>query len=309
MATQNFKRNLLLNLYREEKISVFFLLPLKRDKNVWHLQPLSSVRRPLAFLPVTLSASSSYSAILISSPPSFTFSVFVFLYLKWVFCRQHIDHLCFFLSTLPIFYLEISICCRKGDPFQGPKLGSCLTLGKELSEETRADKTRDFIGKGHPGGEQEGEGTRENCPAAWLAVLGFMVMGLVSGWSLANLSNSVFPGGARIAQPRWTLARGILGSGQTGSVSSRPFPNSSGWWWLISSVFFIRISCHKTTHADGYYGAWPGWAVSISVLPLTNPFALKVIMDNKGFLLFFFFSVCLTVFYSSITSLLPFKIF
>ena len=45
-------------------------------------------------------------------------------------------------------------CCRKGDPFQGPKLGSCLTLGNELSEETHADKARDFIGKGHPGGEQ-----------------------------------------------------------------------------------------------------------------------------------------------------------
>ena len=28
------------------------------------------------------------------------------------------------------------LCCRKGDPFQGPKLGSCLTLGNELSEET-----------------------------------------------------------------------------------------------------------------------------------------------------------------------------
>ena len=38
---------------------------------------------------------------------------------------------------------------------------------------------------------------------------------------------------------------------------------------LISSMFLIRISCHKTTHANGYYGAWPGWAVSISVFPLT----------------------------------------
>ena len=38
---------------------------------------------------------------------------------------------------------------------------------------------------------------------------------------------------------------------------------------VVSSVFLIRISCHKTTHANGYYGAWPGWAVSISVLPLT----------------------------------------
>ena len=42
----------------------------------------------------------------------------------------------------------------KGDPFQGPKLGSCLTLRKELSKETLADKARDFIGKGHPDGEQ-----------------------------------------------------------------------------------------------------------------------------------------------------------
>ena len=96
-----------------------------------------------------------------------------------------------------------------------------------------------------------------------------MVMGLVSGWSLANRSNSVFPGGAGIAQPRWMLVRGILGSGRTHSVSFRPFPNSSRWWWLISSIFLIRISCHITTHANGYYGAWPGWAVSISVLPLT----------------------------------------
>ena len=98
-----------------------------------------------------------------------------------------------------------------------------------------------------------------------------MVMGLVSGWSLANRSNSVFPGGAGIAQPRWMLVRGILGSGRTHGVSFRPFPNSSHWWWLISSIFLIRISCHITTHANGYYGAWPGWEVSVSVLPLTLP--------------------------------------
>ena len=35
-----------------------------------------------------------------------------------------------------------------------------------------------------------GKGTQENCSAAWLAVSGFMVMGLVSGWSLVNHSNS-----------------------------------------------------------------------------------------------------------------------
>ena len=31
---------------------------------------------------------------------------------------------------------RVTICCRKRDPFQGPKLGSCLTLGNELSKET-----------------------------------------------------------------------------------------------------------------------------------------------------------------------------
>ena len=95
-------------------------------------------------------------------------------------------------------------------------------------------------------------------------------MGLVSGWSLANHSNSESFLVAHIAQRRWTLVRGILGRGRTHSVSFQPFPNSSGWWWLIRSIFLIRISCHKTTHANGYYGAWPGWAVSISMLPLTH---------------------------------------
>ena len=40
-------------------------------------------------------------------------------------------------------------CCRKGDPFQGPKLGSCLTLGHELSEETHVlTKQEILLGKG-----------------------------------------------------------------------------------------------------------------------------------------------------------------
>ena len=40
-------------------------------------------------------------------------------------------------------------CCRKGDPFHGPKLGSCLTLGNELSEETPVlTKQEILLGKG-----------------------------------------------------------------------------------------------------------------------------------------------------------------
>ena len=75
------------------------------------------------------------------------------------------------------------------------------------------------------------------------------------------------------------LARGILGSGQTWGVSFSPFPNSSVWWWLISSVFLTRTSCCETAHANSYYGAWPGWAVSISVLLLTY---LLVLFYTEG---------------------------
>ena len=35
--------------------------------------------------------------------------------------------------------------------------------------------------------------------------------------------------------------------------------------------------CYKTTHASSYYGARPGWVVSISGLPLTLPFLLQIL--------------------------------
>ena len=47
---------------------------------------------------------------------------------------------------------------------------------------------RETIGKGRPG--REWQGIQENLSATWLAVSGFMVMGLVSGLSLANHSDS-----------------------------------------------------------------------------------------------------------------------
>ena len=81
----------------------------------------------------------------------------------------------------------------------------------------------------------------------------------------------VLLGGVSLVQPRWIPERRILGGGQTGGVSFWPFSNSSGWWRLISFLFLTRTSCPKTTHENGYYGAWPGWAVSISVLPLIQP--------------------------------------
>ena len=58
-------------------------------------------------------------------------------------------------------------------------MGSCLTLGNELSEETHVlTKQKTFLGRGRLGGEQQGEGTQENCSAMRRMVSGFMVMGL-----------------------------------------------------------------------------------------------------------------------------------
>ena len=45
--------------------------------------------------------------------------------------------------------VRVAICCRKADPFQGPKLGSCLTLRNELSKETHVlTKQEILLGKG-----------------------------------------------------------------------------------------------------------------------------------------------------------------
>ena len=94
----------------------------------------------------------------------------------------------------------------------------------------------------------------------------------------------VLPGGARLVQPRWMPERRILEGGQTGGFSFWPFLNSSAGWRLISSLFLTRTSSCITTHANGYYGAWPGWAVSISVLPLTYPYN-GILLSNKKKLL------------------------
>ena len=91
--------------------------------------------------------------------------------------------------TKIIKYL-LCFCCRKGDPFQGPRVGSCLTLRNELSKETHMLKARDFIGKERQGRELQGKGTQEDCSVTWFTASGFMVMWLISRLSLANHSDS-----------------------------------------------------------------------------------------------------------------------
>ena len=65
---------------------------------------------------------------------------------------------------------------RKQGPFQSPRVGSGLTPGNELSEETHILTKGDFTGQGRPGGERQREGAWADCPAARLAVSAFMLM-------------------------------------------------------------------------------------------------------------------------------------
>ena len=130
-------------------------------------------------------------------------------------------------------------------------------------------QSKRFYWEGHPGGEQESKGTQESCSAAWLAVLGFMVMGLFSGLSLANISDS-----ESFLVVHTLFCQVDIREKDSGRWSDMwchllTFPELLLVAEAYSSVFLTGTSCRKTTYANGYYAAWPGWTVSISVLPLT----------------------------------------
>lgn len=74
-----------------------------------------------------------------------------------------------------------------GRPLPGPEDRFSSNIRKWVVRgDTHADKAWDCTGKGWLGREQQGEGAQGDCSALWLAVSGFMAMGLVSGSSLAS---------------------------------------------------------------------------------------------------------------------------
>ena len=88
-------------------------------------------------------------------------------------------------------YLSLLRLLQEGGTLPGPKLGSCLTLRNELSEETHVlTKQEILLGTGT---QVESSGVRE--PRRTALPRGshshiFMVMALVSGLSLGNHSDS-----------------------------------------------------------------------------------------------------------------------
>ena len=133
------------------------------------------------------------------------------------------------------------IYCRKVDPFQGPRVELLSNTWKwTVWGDTCRQKAKNFIGNEHPGGEQQGKGTQENCSATWLAVSGFTVTGLVSGLSLAiHLAWPKFP---LTQSPSWWPVP--LSAKMDSSVrlldswQDTPSPPSSFWPSQILQVSF-----------------------------------------------------------------------
>ena len=119
---------------------------------------------------------------------------------------------------------------QEGEPLPGPERGFLSNTQKLIIwGDTLPDKARVFIGKGCLGGEQEGKGNQEDCSATWLTASSFIVMGLVSRLSLANLSDSEsFLEVHILLKPVWIPTRRILRGSKAHGVSYWPFPNSLG---------------------------------------------------------------------------------
>ena len=159
-----------------------------------------------------------------------------------------------------------SSSCRKGDPFQAQEWALVSHSDMSCPRRHMCWESRRLCWERAPGWRAGGSGS----PGGQLCRVARSLGVYGDGMSLRVFSDQSFwlrvlPGGARVAQPRW--AERILGGSGTCGVTVWPFPNSSGWWCLISSMFLTRTSCRETTCADGYCGAWPGWAVSAVCFP------------------------------------------
>ena len=160
---------------------------------------------------------------------------------------------------------------QEGVPLPGPQTGPLSNTWKWIVQgDNLCWQSKRFYWERAPKQKAEGGGNPGEQLCHMACSPEFMVMGLVSGLSLASHSDSrVLPGGAALFS-QGGCQRGIQGGGWTVDVSFWSFLNCSGWWRLISSLFLSSTSCHKTSHTNSYYGAWPGWVISISVLPLTK---------------------------------------
>ena len=99
------------------------------------------------------------------SPPAFNLSQYQGLF-QWVSsCIRWPKYWSFSFSISPsneylglISFKTDWVCCRKGDPFQGLKLGSCLTLGMNCLRRPMCGQSKRFYWERAPGWRVVGEG-------------------------------------------------------------------------------------------------------------------------------------------------------
>ena len=92
--------------------------------------------------------------------------------------------------TLLACEMSAIVLLQEGGPLPGPETGLLSSTQKWIVQGDTCWQSKRFYWERAPGWRAVGKGTQENCSAMWLTVSGFMIMGLVSGWSLANHFNS-----------------------------------------------------------------------------------------------------------------------
>ena len=160
----------------------------------------------------------------------------------------------------------LTILLQKEDPFQGPRMGSCLTLRNELSEETHGLTMQEaLLGSGAQlENNRVREPRRTALPCA--SQSGFIGMELVSGLSLTT--HLSWPVLGLTQGPSWwpahLPAKMHSSAKDPGEVGCLLPPVGLSLILLVSlqgcTLFLIRASCH---HASGYCRAWPSWAISV----------------------------------------------
>ena len=105
----------------------------------------------------------------------------------------------------------------------------------------------------------------------WLAVSGFMVMGLVFGLSLANHSDW----GSLLVVHTLFSQDGYQWEGFWEVVGHVVSPFDLCGTLLIDGGLLVLCSLPgppvlKQGRQISYYGPWPGWGISVNVLPLTK---------------------------------------
>ena len=121
--------------------------------------------------------------------------------------------------------------CSKGAPFQGPRGLLSNARNWIVQGDMRADKERDFHGKGHQADSRRAREPRRGAlpHGLWSLVLGEGIGFWVAFGQPFRLG--VLPGGHA-----WLSQDGCPLEGFWEVESSWLFPNSSGWWWVTSSL-------------------------------------------------------------------------